>query len=291
MNAYTTINNHCRICGAQTKPLFVVQKWPLNECKQCHFKQVEKQPSKDDLTKIYSNKYFVSSKYSENNFSQQKELERRLKLLNRYVPEGSTVIDIGCGIGDFLSYAQSKYNLWGHDISEDAISEAKKTLPELSEKLRSGMIENTKYAENYYDAVVLWDVIEHIWDPKSVVEQVLSYVKPSGYLIFSTPYADALTAKLMGKKWAFMTPPEHLGFFGKNSIEQLFARELKHKVKFISAKGKWVNLGFLMYKLDKVFKNPITNFLKKFFSGVLSGIPLYVPTNDIVYVVIQKGKH
>lgn len=288
MNVCTTINS-CRICTEDTKLRFLASGWPLNICKKCGFQQIQRQPTREEIHHIYSNKYFSKAKYSENNYSLKKELERRLHILEKTVSSNAKVIDIGCGIGDFLSHAGDKFDMWGRDISEDAILEAKKSLPHLKHKLSAGMIEEANYESQFFDAIVLWDVIEHLWDPKFVTGHLLNYIKPSGYLIFSTPYTDAFTAKLLKTKWAFMTPPEHLSFFNKSSIIQLFKDEFGCNIKLISPKGKWVNLGFLMYKLDKVFKNKITGILKKIFSGRLSHIPLYIPTNDIVYVVVQKG--
>ena len=58
----------------------------------------------------------------------------------------------------------------------------------------------------------MFDTIEHIWNPREVITRLLDNIKPNGYLILSTPDAGSLTAKLLGKRWAFMTPPEHLSF-------------------------------------------------------------------------------
>jgi len=66
---------------------------------------------------------------------------------------------------------------------------------------------------------------EHLWDPAIVAKDLLQRLSPGEYLFISTPAIDAPVAKVLGKFWAFMTPPEHLSF----SLGEVFTTCLKNK--------------------------------------------------------------
>ena len=51
-------------------------------------------------------------------------------------------------------------------------------------------------------------------------------LKPGGTLVLSTPDIGAITARVMRTRWAFMTPPEHLGFFNASSLSFMLERQL-----------------------------------------------------------------
>lgn len=140
----------------------------------------------------------------------------------------------------------------------------------------------------HYDAICMWDVIEHIDDPKNAIENLKGLVKSNGYIFISTPNIGAVFSKIMKSKWPFMTPPEHMSFFDKKSMLRL-ARECNLEVIESRSKGKWANLGFVFYKMNRIVPNFIPEcVINSFKKGILSKINIYVPTGDIQYVVLRK---
>jgi len=98
-------------------------------------------------------------------------------------------------------------------------------------------------------------------------------------------------AKICGKAWAFMTPPEHLGFFTKASIQELFLAQLKAKIIYLRQHGKWANLAFILYKINRVLPSLVPKFLLQIFNAVQAKrINIYVPSMDIHYLVIQRTR-
>ncbi|MFF4804085.1 class I SAM-dependent methyltransferase [Streptomyces sp. NPDC001351] len=98
-----------------------------------------------------------------------------------------TVLDIGCGIGNFVSFAQSRYtHSYGVDVDPDAVEMARSRglRVALSEDLDSLLPDATA------DVVTLWDVIEHLYDPFPVVGRALQKLRPGGTVIFETPDAS-----------------------------------------------------------------------------------------------------
>ncbi len=97
---------------------------------------------------------------------------------------GDTVVDVGCGTGGFLSTLAGKYTAVGLDISETAISYCRKRG---LEHLYRTTLEEFAPEHMTVKAVAMLDVIEHIDDDKSVVEQAYRLLAPGGYMIASVP--------------------------------------------------------------------------------------------------------
>jgi 2-polyprenyl-3-methyl-5-hydroxy-6-metoxy-1,4-benzoquinol methylase len=280
----------CNICGNEVKLKFVAKGFDFLQCKNCSFIQVDFDPSKAELGDIYSDDYFTHAKYKDIS-TLNRENKRRLSIAKRFIKDKSKkVLDAGCASGEFLAYAEGSYDFWGIDISEFAVNEAKKRIPSMAHQLSFGLIEDQDYNENFFDGIIMWDVIEHIKDPLATCKSLLKFIKPGGYLMVSTPNIGAAFAKICGKYWPFITPPEHLSFFNKRSMIQLFEKELDAKIEYRTSKGKWVNIGFLFYKLKRIFPKLVPKFVIKFFGlPVMEKLSIYVPTGDIQYLVIKKN--
>lgn len=246
-------------------------------------------PTDEEISEIYGDCYFVSNKYRDATILGW-ENQRRLKILARFLPSPEArVLDAGCATGDFLLAAKTKYQMHGCDISPFAVDVARKKNPDVADNIFVANLDALALKGAMYDAVCLWDVIEHLWDPFAVCNALASIIKPSGFVLVSTPDIGSVTARLMGRRWAFMTPPEHMGFFSSKSSRHLFEKALSFRIVHREVAGKWANLGFLVYKLRRVFPALVPERLENaFIVSRIGGLPLYVPTHDIQYIVAQK---
>lgn len=280
----------CFICGSPVKVHFQARGETLVKCDTCTFVHVKDKPSDEKLDAIYGEAYFSHSKYRDLDTLKAEEM-KRLELLKKHVaPSPQTrVLDAGCANGDFIAVAKGAYSMYGNDYSAHAIDNARRLNPELADHLTAGPIEQQSYGENYFDAIVLWDVIEHLWSPKEVAEQLLRYLKPGGYLLISTPNIGAPFARLTGKYWPFMTPPEHLSFFTRKSFKYMFEEELHATVKEWGTRGKRANVGFVFYKIKRIFPRLVPSALIRLFGRrPFNKWSVYVPTGDIQYLAVQK---
>jgi 2-polyprenyl-3-methyl-5-hydroxy-6-metoxy-1,4-benzoquinol methylase len=280
----------CRLCeSTENKLLFLVKGYNIVKCANCGFVQVLDQPEQEQLDHLYEDSYFKSNKYRDTN-TLNKELLRRLNLMRQYIPStGACVLEAGCGTGEFISFAKNNYDMYGFDISEAAIKIAQERNPQLSMQLWAQKDEEYNLPAAFYDAICAWDVIEHLRNPVPTFQKLMKSLKPDGYLFISTPNIDAFVARKLGAYWAFMTPPEHLGFFNKKTMSFFAENHLHATLKDWHTRGKTVNVGFLLYKLGRVLPIVPSRMLKLFQTHPLSRLAIYVPTGDIQYVVIQKN--
>jgi SAM-dependent methyltransferase len=240
---------------------------------------------------MYSEDYFSHSKYLDID-TQAEENRRRLDLVRAFIPESGKecrILDFGCGCGDFIKYCSGVYEMWGYDFSESAVLKARENNPGISQRIGGNLTGDKGWSANSFDAVVMWDVLEHLWDPAETCARLSEYVKPGGYLFSSTPDIGAFIARLTGKYWAFMTPPEHLGFFSAKSTEYLFEDKMDFRIITRESRGKKVNIGFLLYKLRRILPGLVPEVLIRFFQRPSTRrLSVYVPTMDIQYVVARK---
>jgi len=275
----------CRLCNhAVINKKFTANGYDIGKCPSCHICQII---GGVETEVAYSEDYFNNRKYTDV-YALNKENRRRERYLLRYLKKGARVLDMGCASGDFVDYAKDSFDIFGCDLSEEAIKIGKERFPSISNRLFVQSATKSNADEiGTYDAVCMWDVIEHIPYPMDAVIEAVTKLKSGGHLFISTPYVDALFARVTGKYWPFMTPPEHICFFGKHGLEYISNTKdlalIEHKVR-----GKWANIGFIMYKAKRVIKW-IPGFLVKIFqTGVLRKLAIYVPTKDIVYAVYKK---
>jgi len=175
----------CRICKSKKTRLYLQTAGEnLDQCKKCGFTQVRNKPSKKSIAKIYAKKYFENAKYK-NYFAQNKENQRRLFLLKKYIEKNKSVLDAGCSVGEFLKIAQNQYKIFGTDISKSAISACRKKYPELSSRVKVHNLESPFGHNKKYFAICLWDVVEHLWDPAKTIKTLYSQLETGGYLFIS----------------------------------------------------------------------------------------------------------
>lgn len=279
----------CRLCASpELKLKYKINIYNMYECAKCAYLQIENLPAEEELQTIYGQTYFANTKYRDAQTLSQ-EYKRRLLLMEYFLKEKAKILDYGCGEGSFASFIKNRFTMYGTDISKYAIQTAKSNYLNDEDKFKLFSSQYFGHTADFFDGIVMWDVIEHIWEPLQACANLLTLLKTGGFLFLSTPNPDSLFARICGKYWPFMTPPEHTGFFAKKSLQYLFEEKLGCKIVRRTSKGKWVNLAFLFYKLKRIFPARISSLtLRLFESKYTKYWSFYIPTYDIQYMVIQK---
>ncbi|MBF0503489.1 MAG: methyltransferase domain-containing protein [Candidatus Omnitrophica bacterium] len=164
------------------------------------------------------------STMSDDFYFEQEEGRRRsadsiLKYLKKIGKTGR-ILDVGCAAGFLLDQARRwGWEVYGVELSSWAVDYAKNTLhlPNVTQ----GTLKEARYPANFFDAVILKDVIEHLTDPKETLEQIRHILKPSGIICCNTPDIDSSASKILGAKW-WGIKQSHLFYFNKNSLSALF---------------------------------------------------------------------
>lgn len=124
--------------------------------------------------------------------------------------EGGRILDVGCGSGEWLlKMMQLGWECSGCDFDAAAIRLAR----ERGVDARTGAVEVLEFPNNFFDAITLNHVIEHLPDPIATLEACERLLKPGGALFVATPNAASLSHRIFGAQWRGLEPPRHLAIF------------------------------------------------------------------------------
>jgi SAM-dependent methyltransferase len=123
---------------------------------------------------------------------------RWVKIIREYKTLGK-LLDVGCGQGFFLAYAERYYDVYGVDISEYAIREAKQRT--YKAKLSIGEATNLDYKNGYFDVVACFDLLEHLPDPVLALREFYRVLKNDGILVLRVPNTSSIGARLKKEEW------------------------------------------------------------------------------------------
>lgn len=118
-----------------------------------------------------------------------------------------SVLDIGCGTGDFLAALPAHVERFGVEPSrEAAIRSESRGIQVLGADIF------TLDAEKQFDAISVIDVLEHLADPLEFLDAAWSHVRADGLLLISTGDPACLPWQMMGARFWYVSFPEHLVF-------------------------------------------------------------------------------
>lgn len=259
----------------------------LVENKTYGFLETTPKPSSEILPNYYKSEDYISHTDSKRNFFEHAyhivrkiALHQKLKLITKVSLEQNTLLDIGCGTGDFLQTAQK--NNWivsGVEPNPEARA--------ISNKKTNNAIFDTAhlslFREQSFDVITLWHVLEHVPNLEEYIQILNKLLKPNGVLVIAVPNYNSYDARYYGAFWAAFDVPRHLWHFNKASISKLVS-----KASMTVAKIKPMYFdAFYVSLLSEKHKNGKMNVVTGFFIGLLSNIKsLYTKeASSLIYVV------
>jgi 2-polyprenyl-3-methyl-5-hydroxy-6-metoxy-1,4-benzoquinol methylase len=264
------------------------EEFEIKQCTSCGFKITSPRPSDQKLPSYYQSEDYVShsdTKKGVINFMYQKvkaiTLKQKEKLIAGF-KTSKTVLDIGCGTGDFLKYLSDKnWKITGLEPDKGARSLALAKLPG-----------NIFPIENFYELphqnygiITMWHVLEHVSELNKYMKQLYLILENDGRLIIALPNPDSADAKHYKEFWAAYDVPRHLFHFSKKDITALAT---KHGFKLESIKPMLFD-SFYVSMLSEKYKNG--NILKAANNGLISNIKGSKNTNhsSLIYIFSKSS--
>jgi SAM-dependent methyltransferase len=214
----------CGLCGGHAAVrLFEKNGYTIVRCRACGLIQVEEGPEPQELERLYDEAYFTSDVFHDYVGERDARIEsgaRAARALTRIVPTGK-LLDIGCAAGFFLHAASRYYEVTGVEISPFAADYARK---EFGLRVLTGDVGNADLEGEQFDVVTMWNTIEHMREPLRSVTSVAPLTRPGGLLVLSTGDASGPLARRGLEDWNLMSPPHHLFFFTRRTLDELLAR-------------------------------------------------------------------
>jgi 2-polyprenyl-3-methyl-5-hydroxy-6-metoxy-1,4-benzoquinol methylase len=216
----------CVTCGgARSRPIHTKFGMHIVECPGCGLRFVSPRHDREVVWQRYSADYFLKEYLPSqralfggrlNPDALTKDYGATLDLLESQLGGPGRLLDVGAGAGLFVAAArQRRWKATGVELSETAVKFGRDVL---GVDLHAGTAESIAAIEERFDAVTMFDVIEHLYDPVSVLRAARSILRPGGVVMISTPNYDALSRWALGADWAILSPLEHLYYFSGRSL-------------------------------------------------------------------------
>lgn len=224
----------CNLCGSEEYThflnredllLFLPGEFTLVKCDTCGLVYENPRPVLADLPLIYPDTYDPFDDPEKR--SKLKKLQvsyghrKKLRWIEKF-QNGGNICDVGCATGDFVYEAQAtdKWTAFGVEPSAKAVQ----TAIERGLNIKKGVFEESIFPNVQFDVVTMWNVIEHLADPKHTLEKINQKLKSGGWLVFTTPRLLTFGSNFFGKYWMGYELPRHFYVFSTETIEQLLQR-------------------------------------------------------------------
>jgi SAM-dependent methyltransferase len=231
LSAHSTL---CPVCNEPGRHLFEKGGHQVHRCPICGLGFVADLPSAEKLERFYKNDYYDVASAEESGglgyHTAYGELESGLKRMygdflgqvERDHPgrRFDRVLVVGCAYGFFLDVARDRLapsELVGLDVTDEA-----QCIEDRGYGFHHGFVEDVPLPEAHFDLVFMGDAFEHVRDPIRVADRLAAVLAPGGVLVLTTVDFDAALARLLGRRWRLMKPPEHLFYWNRRSLERLF---------------------------------------------------------------------
>lgn len=222
----------CKLCGTHDHHLlFRKAGYDLVSCRSCGLAFVANPPSLADIEALYTDNsgyHAALTDPTHPTFARVHEVARQhMRFLHRSVPDcrGLKLLDIGCSNGLFLNEARKAgIEVYGAEISSLTAGFAR---DHFDLNVHCGDWRDAGHAEGSFDAITLFDVIEHLPDPLSELVALRRLLKPGGLLLQSTPNIDGLFPRMSFlltpwvDYWPHPEPPHHLYQFSLRTLRRL----------------------------------------------------------------------
>ncbi len=283
MAEFTLQQVRCPVCDDdRTRPLCDKQGFSIVECRTCRLRYVNPRPTREWLDAWYRHEYFSSS-YEETSGAQhlqQGEIKTataqlRLQLLGPSGPTGR-LADMGCGGGFFVRAAAT--GGWDAIGLEPSVEAARCAARAQQVRVVAGRLEATPFAGARFDVITMFDVLEHVFCPRTCLAEARRLLAPGGRLVIETPNMAGRMPRLMGLRHPWVRPPEHLTYFTPPTLRLLLEQCGFQVEQFRGSTRKVLTLDYVLALIART--NPLVTALLTGTIGrwkTLCRYPLSVP--------------
>ncbi|MFL1010577.1 class I SAM-dependent methyltransferase [Flavisericum labens] len=266
------------------------EEFQLIENSKFGFLETHPQPSAEKLPEYYQSEDYISHTDSKRDLFEKAyhlvrsiSLKNKLSIINFYSEGKKTLLDFGCGTGDFLQTA--KNNHWKVNGIEPN-DQAREIANIKTNNSVYNIDEFLKFKENSFDVITLWHVLEHLPNLEEDLFKFKKLLKPNGTLIIAVPNYKSYDAKHYKKFWAAFDVPRHLWHFDKSSMEKLMASILLEVKK---VKPMWFD-AFYVSLLSEKYKSGKMNPIKGVWIGLLSNLKALSTkeASSLIYIIKNK---
>ncbi len=215
----------CPACGGSGgKPQRVVRAGLIATCRNCGSLFRTPQPTEDELNGIYDEAYYhpwgvdrdetIAEQTKRTTFARL--LERVEDLLPKTAESSPRLLDVGAATGLLLVEARRRgWEPHAVEINDYAVEVLRERIG--PDRVHAGPLTTCEFPDGSFDAITMTDLLEHVLDIDAALTQARRLLRPGGVLCITTPDADSMSRRLMGRRWLHLKA-EHVVCFSRQGV-------------------------------------------------------------------------
>jgi 2-polyprenyl-3-methyl-5-hydroxy-6-metoxy-1,4-benzoquinol methylase len=232
----------CKNTGARDFPIYYTfqeQEYHARECSSCSFIYLEPRLTREELAVLYRDEYFLHdgadcgahspTDYEAAAIKGSVKFPEIIGWIKKFKPTGD-FFEVGCGMGYFLNYARQ------HGFRVSGIEYADLGTRICREKFRLDVqrtaFEDYTLQDSRYDVVFMGDVLEHLPDPRAMLEKTNQMLRPTGIVAVEVPSMFnsivgrlAITGyRILHTRKKMPMPPYHVNEFTPRTLKTMMVR-------------------------------------------------------------------
>jgi SAM-dependent methyltransferase len=288
---------HCPVCiGSDLQFSFYCKDHSISkeifniwDCKTCTLRFTYPIPEEAGIGRYYAADHYISHSDSSKGLINKLykaargfTLSEKRRFVQRQTGIASgSLLEVGTGTGGFLNEMETSG--WQTTGLE----------PDFKAREKAFMLYKLPVYEpshlfqlnhNFFDAITLWHVLEHVYHLHDYLEQFAKLLKPNGLLFIAVPNYTSYDAGHYLDYWAAYDVPRHLYHFSPSSMQKLASL---HGFQIIKQKPMWLDPIYISL-LSEQYKHGrmrlIPGFLRGFI-GIIHSFYSRVKCSSLIYVL------
>jgi 2-polyprenyl-3-methyl-5-hydroxy-6-metoxy-1,4-benzoquinol methylase len=240
----------------------------INRCNSCGLVWQTARHDQSEIFDYLRNEEYLDEDIGRLNLEEKhKSLSPLIRIIqdNCQIP-GASILDIGANTGVFLDLAQSMgAKPFGLEPSAEAVRVAKS---QFDLNIENAPVSEMSHPDEKFDIITLWDVVEHLTEPKEDLKTIIQKLKPNGYIFISTHDINSVFCRSLSRKNPLLMY-QHFFHFSPSTIEILL-EEAGFEFQDLNYYYKSWSFLYALHLFDKLWPGSLAARLANTMAKVVS---------------------